>query len=218
MGIIEQMAGYGVHLHANTPAESKGKPVTEIAIFKLKTEYAQDHAAALSEFKEHMVTNCTPGVPHAKGIRRIAWGFAVDDPGMFVWVLDWDKIECHWDFWLAPGFPPVMATITKIFEPGRPLVRHYDFGGAGSLDKELEFVRIMVWDDGEEGKREGKAKALGNGKGKAADSREGYAVDIDETTAWCSMLGYKTEEDARAAEVTPGEDAVSNIYQLEYSH
>lgn len=30
------MAGYAAHLNANTPSESKGKPVTEVAIFKLQ--------------------------------------------------------------------------------------------------------------------------------------------------------------------------------------
>lgn len=214
MAEIQQMAGYAAHLYANTPTESKGKAVTEIAIFKLKSSYEHDHAAVAAEFESRIAANCKPGAPHAKGIRRIGWGFSVDDPASFVWMLDWDKIEDHWDFWLAPGFPPVISAINELFEPGRPLVRHFDFGGLGSLGVKLQFVRIMVWDDGDEGKREGKTPALGNGEG--VDSREGYAVDLDESTWWCSMLGYESQDEAMSARVNPGKEAVSHIYRLKY--
>lgn len=44
----------------------------------------------------------------------------------FVWLLDWEKIQDHWDFWKTQSFPPVMVGISKLFEAGRPLVRHYD--------------------------------------------------------------------------------------------
>jgi hypothetical protein len=216
MTTVEQMAGYAAHLNANTAIESKGKPVSEICIFKLKPEYIQDHAGAGAEFESQVIANCKPGLAHSKGIRRVGWGFSVDDPEFCVYIVDWDKIEDHWDFWLDAGFPPVMAAIEKLFVPGRPLVRHYNFGGAGSLGEELAYVRIIVWDNGEEGKREDQALARENANSNAVDFRQGYAVDLGEATWWCSMLGYKTKTDAFADEVKEGKDAVSHVYKCQY--
>ena len=106
MASVEQMAGYAAHLHAHTPAPSKGKPVTEIAIFKLQAPFAQDHAAATEEFESQIAANTAPGKPHAKGIRKIAWGFSADDPATFIWMLDWDKIEDHWTSGWPRASPP----------------------------------------------------------------------------------------------------------------
>lgn len=217
MATSDQMAGYAAHLNANTPASSKGKPVTEIAIFNLQSPYDLDHEAAASEFESQIVEHCQPGAPYAKGIRKIAWGFSVDDPKAFVWLLDWHRIEDHWDFWLTPGFPPVIETITKLFTPGRPLVRHFDFGRAGMLDKKVSVARIAVWDDGTQGKASGRAVSLLQTNSGAIDGRGGYAVDLDEGTWWSTLLGFDTESDATRAEVKSGQDAVDNTFLLKYA-
>jgi hypothetical protein len=216
MATLEQMAGYAAHLNANTPVQSKGKPVSEICIFKLKPEHIQDHASAAVEFERQVVANCKPGLAQCKGIRRIGWGFSVDDPEFFVYMVDWDRIEDHWDFWLDAGFPPVIAAINKLFVPGRPLVRHYDFGGAGTLNRELAYVRIIVWDNGEVAEREDQGLAGESARSHAIDSRQGYAVDLGEATWWCSMLGYETATCALTDEVKGGKDAVSHVFKCQY--
>lgn len=217
MATSDQMAGYAAHLNANTPGSSKGKPVTEIAIFNLQPPYDLDHEAAASEFESQIVENCRPGAPYAKGIRKIAWGFSVDDPKAFVWLLDWHRIEDHWDFWLTPGFPPVIEAITKLFTPGRPLVRHFDFGHAGMLDRKVSVAKVVVRDDGAEGKASGRAKSLESANVGAVDCRGGYAVDLDESTWWSSLLGFDTERDATSAEVKSGPDAVDHVFLLKYA-
>lgn len=218
MASAEQMAGYAAHLRAHTPTSSKQIPVTEVAIFKLQAPFAQDHAAAVEEFESQIVANTAPGKPHAKGIRKIAWGFSVEDPATFIWIIDWDRIESHWDFWLAPGFPPVIASIVKLFEPGRPLVRHYDFGGDGMLHQRLEVARVMVWDDCAVGKSQERARGLGAGVTRVAEMRGGYAVDLGEGAWWCSLLGYEAEADARADNmIKDGKGAESHIVHLKYA-
>ncbi|KAH7019647.1 hypothetical protein EDB80DRAFT_701248 [Ilyonectria destructans] len=218
MASIEQMTAYAEQLDARTDENSKNKRVTEICIFKLLPKFANDHAAVTAEFDSNVATHCKPGSPYARGIRKIAWGFSPDDPAVFVWMLDWDKIQDHWEFWKTQGFPPVMAAIAKLFQPGRPLVRHYGFGDEGMLESEITVARVMVWDDTEEGKQKQRARELGNSKGKKARHvREGYAVDVDETSWWCSLLGYETEADARADVVHSGDGNESYIVHLEYA-
>lgn len=218
MTSVQDMAGYAAHLKANTPASSMGIPVSEIAIFKLRAPFAQNHVAASEEFESQIVANTAPGKPHAKGIRKVAWGFSADEPATFIWALDWDKIEDHWKFWLAPGFPPVMDSIVKLFEPGRPLVRHYDFGGRGMLDRRFDVIRVMVWDDCADGNSQEKTQGLMGTGTKAAETRGGYAVDLDEATWWCSLLGYETEADGRSDNmVKSGEGVESHIVHFKYA-
>jgi hypothetical protein len=80
-----------------------------------------------------------------------------------VWMLDWDRIQDHWDFWQTPGFGPVMNTISKLFVPGRPFVRYYDFGEPGMVEN--KWIRLFVWDEGWKGTtpEETGAKALATG-------------------------------------------------------
>ncbi|GKT45201.1 uncharacterized protein ColSpa_05382 [Colletotrichum spaethianum] len=214
MGSVEQMAGYRDYLLAETPPASLGKPVTEICLFKLLPTYARDHTAAEAEFCSQIVANTTPGKPYAKGIRALTWGFSEADPATFFWTLDWDKIENHWDFWLTPSFSPVIAAINKLFEPGRPLVRHFDFDGAKTPSRTLSVARFMIWDDGTEGVTEGRARALGNSKGMAREVLEGYAVDVNEQTWWCSLLLYESLEEAADDHVKSGDGAESHIVRL----
>lgn len=216
MAAADQMAGYAAHLNANTPSSSKGRPVTEIAIFTLQAPYDEDHTAARDEFVSQIVTNCRPGAPYAKGIRKIAWGFDPTDPKAFIWMLDWTRIEDHWDFWLTPGFPPVMAAISKLFTPGRPLVRHYDFGEQGMLGKSAKFAKLAVWDDGQEGKAQEQASKISTTDNGDLDRREAYAVDLDEDTWWATMVAYQSEGDAKEAEVKGKEGAVVHNIKLEY--
>ncbi|OJJ01769.1 hypothetical protein ASPVEDRAFT_651057 [Aspergillus versicolor CBS 583.65] len=213
MATAEQMAAYAAYLRSHTVAHNK--PVTEICIFQLQPQFWHDHSTALAKFESQIVANTAPGgnKPNAQGIRKIAYGFSVDDAGAFVWMLDWEKIQDHWDFWQTAAFPPVMNAITELFVAGRPLVRHYDFGEAGMLDREFEVARVLVWDDGE-------VKPLGNVTScvNARQTREGYAVDVNETTWWCSLLGYESEADCRADElnVRCGPAAEKHIVRLQY--
>jgi hypothetical protein len=85
-----------------------------------------------------------------------------------------------------------MNTISKLFVPGRPLVRHYDFGEPGMVEN--KWIRLFVWDEGREGTtpEETRAKALATGDFKAPTSvsiRQAYAVDLDEMTWYCLLLG-----------------------------
>ncbi|KAI4594949.1 hypothetical protein KJ359_007472 [Pestalotiopsis sp. 9143b] len=122
MATSEEMAAYTQRLLAYTPAQNK--PVTEIAVFKLNPKFAADHDAAAAEFESQVIEQAAPGKPFAKGIRRVSWD--------------------HWEFWQTPGFPPIINTISKLFIPGRPLVRHYDFGGQGMI--ETTWVRLFIWE------------------------------------------------------------------------
>ncbi|CAH0039578.1 unnamed protein product [Clonostachys solani] len=191
MASQEEMKSYATYLAVNTPDSSKGRPVTEIAVFKLQDLYVENHAAAMSEFESQVISNTTPGSAYAQGIRKLAWGFSADSPDTLVWILDWERIEDHWDFWLRPGFPPLMEALSKLFQAGRPLVRHYDFGGDGMLDGKFQAARVMA--------------------------REGYAVDVNEDTWWCTLLGYETEAQARADTGLSVSAVESHILQLRYA-
>ncbi|KAI1339108.1 hypothetical protein F5Y15DRAFT_94116 [Xylariaceae sp. FL0016] len=208
MATADEMAAYTQRLLAHTSAHNK--PVTEIAIFKLNPAYATDHAAATAEFESQILSQTAPGKPYAKGILRTSWGFSMHDPTTLVWMLDWEKIQDHWEFWQTPGFGPVISAITKLFVPGRPLVRHYDFGEQGMLG--TPWVRVFVWDEKKEGVKPEEAcgRVLGPGVSKSETiKRQAYAVDVDEMTWYCLLLGYEDENDAAAQEVLPdfqGED------------
>jgi hypothetical protein len=215
MATAEQMAAYTTRLRSHIIAQNK--PVTEICVFKLQPRFSQDHSAAIALFESQIVANTTPGGVYSRGIRKIAYGFSVGEPGTFVWMLDWEKIQDHWDLWQSAGFPPVMSAITELFAAGRPLVRHYDFGEDGMLDRRFGIARVLVWDDTEAGKAEGRAKALRNANStKATQVREAYAVDVDEMTWWCSLLGYESEADCRADNVKSGAGAEHHIVKLQY--
>ncbi|KAF2180149.1 hypothetical protein K469DRAFT_693596 [Zopfia rhizophila CBS 207.26] len=144
MATAEQMAAYTALMREYKPAQDR--PVTEIAIFKLKEPQSP---STLSYFETQIIHNTIPG----KGIKRQAWGFSLSDPHSFVWMLDWEKIQDHWDFWQTPAFGPVIAGIEKLFVPGRPLVRHYEFKPAGMLGKSVQ--RVFIWNEEEEDKKEG---------------------------------------------------------------
>lgn len=209
------MAAYTQRLLAYTPAQNK--PVTEIAVFKLNPEFAADHEAAAAEFESQIIERTAPGKPFAKGIRRVSWGSSKNNPETFVWMLDWEKIQDHWEFWQTPGFPPVINTINKLFIPGRPLVRHYDFGGRGLI--EASWVRLFVWDEKKDdtAAEAARAKVLKNGALEATPlRRQGYAVDVDETTWYCLLHGYTDER--RAAEEEVQEDFVGEDYVLELKY
>ncbi|CAI6332898.1 unnamed protein product [Periconia digitata] len=216
MATSEAMAAYAQKLRMHTSAQNK--PVTEIAVFRLNPTYAMDHAAAAAEFESHCIKETTSG--SVQGIRRTSWGFSRSDPETMVWMLDWDKIQDHWDFWQTPGFGPVMNTISKLFVPGRPLVRHYDFGEPGMV--ESIWIRLFVWDEGREGTTpEGtRAKALATGDLGALTSvgiRQGYAVDLDEMTWYCLLLGYENEDDASKEEAHPDYRGEDHVVELKFN-
>ncbi|ETS77971.1 hypothetical protein PFICI_10033 [Pestalotiopsis fici W106-1] len=209
------MAAYTRRLAAYTPAQNK--PVTEIAIFKLNPEFALDHAAAAVEFESQVVQQTAPGKTYAKGIRRISWGFSRNDPETFVWMLDWDKIQDHWEFWQTPGFQPVSNTISKMFKPGRPLVRHYDFGGQGMI--EAPWVRLFVFDEKSGGTtpETARAKVLKTDASTTMTARQAYAVDLDETTWYCLLLGYDSEIAAAKEQVHTELSGEDHVIELKYS-
>lgn len=214
MANAQEMAAYTLRLQGHTSAQSK--PVTEICIFKLRDHFVSDHASAATQFETQIIDNTRPGGVHSLGIRKCAWGFSVDDPSTLVWMLDWDMIQSHWAFWQSPGFPPVMEAISNLFVPGRPLVRHFDFGEEGMLGSECEFARVLVWDDGPKGKSEFRARTVIGASSKCKDAREAYAVDLDEMTWWCSLFGYSGVADARADSVNEVPEAGSHVVKLKY--
>lgn len=132
-------------------------------------------------------------------------------------MLDWEKIQDHWEFWQTPGFPPIINTISKLFIPGRPLVRHYDFGGQGMI--ETTWVRLFIW----EKKMDDATAEVALSKVRKNDApettparRQGYAVDVDETTWCCLLIGYKDER--RAAEEGIQEDFSGEDHVLDLKY
>ncbi|KAH9895454.1 hypothetical protein F4778DRAFT_273251 [Xylariomycetidae sp. FL2044] len=217
MATQQEMAAYAQRLRAHTSCQNK--PVTEIAIFRLKPEYESDHDAARAEFESKVVPVTTPGTPHAKGIRRISWGFSQNHPDTFVWMLSYDKIQDHWDFWQTPGWGVVMGTIGKLFVAGRPLVRHYDFGESGMLDGK-EWARIFVWKEESEGMtaEQARGKILPAGDSKlAVERKQAFAEDLDEMDWYCLLLGYQDEASATREEVKADYQGEDHILQLKYS-
>ena len=204
MATAEQMAAYTAMLSQYKPAQDK--PVTEIAVFKLNEPQSPE---LLEYFEKEIIANTTPD----EGINKQAWGFSLSDPKTHVWMLDYDKIQDHWAFWQTPAFTPVIAAITKLFEAGRPLVRHYDFQPAGLLDE--PFQRVVVWND--EAKVGQKAADLVKGKSVAKNAKEAYAVDMDETTWRCAVFGYSSQEDADKDEIVAPEGAESHLVKLKFS-
>ncbi|KAI0024060.1 hypothetical protein F4780DRAFT_776287 [Xylariomycetidae sp. FL0641] len=215
MATAEQMAAYTQRLREHKPAQDK--PVTEIAIFKLRPAYAGDHAAARAVFASQVLAHTAPGRPHARGIRRVAWGFSAADPGVLVWLLDWDRIQDHWAVWQTPAFPPVLAAIAELFVPGPPLVRHYDFGAPGMLPAAGRWARVLVWDDADgEAKEPEEARARVLRSQTYRERRQAYAVDLDQETWYCLLLGYESEADARAEMVSPSFEGEDHVVELEY--
>ncbi|OAL42909.1 hypothetical protein IQ07DRAFT_637398 [Pyrenochaeta sp. DS3sAY3a] len=180
MATQEQMAAYAAVLSQYKPAQDK--PVTEIAIFKLKDAQS---AATLEYFETQIIQNTTPG----KGIIRQSYGFSLSDPHTLIWMLDWEKIQDHWDFWQTPAFKPVIACIDKIFVSGRPLVRHYEFKPPGMVQQHVQ--KVFVWND-----TTGADKAVDfvHKTGHESAKKDAYAVDMEETTWRCIVLGYENEE------------------------
>jgi hypothetical protein len=207
MATSAQMAAYAEVLRTHTSALDKC--VTEITIFKLKDPRSN---ATTTEFEEQILANTVKG----KGIKRMAWGYSLDDPKTLVWMLDWAKIQDHWDFWQTPEFGPVMRSISNLFVEGRPLVRHYDFQPPGMLDQEI--LHVIVWDEGAPGKAEDDLRATvapASDHGVIAKaSKSAYAVDMDETTWCCTLLGFEDEAAARAAKVTPRGEA--HVCRMKY--
>ncbi|KAK6219345.1 hypothetical protein LQW54_002333 [Pestalotiopsis sp. IQ-011] len=203
------MAAYTQRLLAYTPAQNK--PVTEIAIFKLNTEFAADHDAAAMEFESQIIEQAAPGKPFAKGIRR-------ERPdSTCVWMLDWEKIQDHWEFWQTPGFPPIINAINKLFIPGRPLVRHYDFGGQGMI--ETTWVRLFIWDEkmDDAAAEVALSKVLKNDAIETAPARrQGYAVYVVETTWCCPLIGYKDERRAVEEEIQQDFSGEDHVLDLKY--
>ncbi|KAF2742827.1 hypothetical protein M011DRAFT_481297 [Sporormia fimetaria CBS 119925] len=201
-----QMAQYAAHLATYTPAQNK--PVTEIVIFKLKDAQS---AEAMDYFEKQIIANNR----HGKGIRRQSWGFSASDPHTLVWQLDWEKIQDHWEYWQTDGFLPLIAAIDKLFVEGRPLVRHYEFKPEGMLGEEVQ--RVAVWNEGDEkAKEEGERKLREMTKegGKAVSKKDGYAVDMDETSWRCLVKGYQSLEDAKRDDVAGPEGCENHVVKF----
>lgn len=204
MASAEEMKAYTESLRHHTP--SLDIPLTEIVVFKL-IEHPTEETTALIE--RDFVGAATGG----EGIRRIGWGYSLDDPRTFIIMFDWRKIQDHWDFWQTPAFGPVIACITKCFEPGRPLVRHYKFDPPGMLKE--EFVQVLVWDEGAERSADEIARKVESKSNSWVSRKAGFAMDLGEMT-WCSvLLGYRTEAAARADEI--GQKGETHLAKLKYN-
>lgn len=132
-------------------------------------------------------------------------------------MLDWEKIQDHWEFWQTPGFPPVINTINKLFIPGRPLVRHYDFGCRGMV--EASWMRLFISDKKKDDTTTEMAlsKILKNDTPEITSvRRQGYAVDVDETTWYCLLLGYQDKRSAAKEEVQDDFSGEDHVLELKY--
>ncbi|KAK2808994.1 hypothetical protein FQN50_004268 [Emmonsiellopsis sp. PD_5] len=185
------MKGYEQMLLQHTPPSSLDTPVTEIVIFKLAQDPTPQTRAAI---EQDFIANSSKG----EGVNRTAWGYSLDDPRTVVIMFDWRKIQDHWTFWQTPAFEPVIKCIETVFEPGRPLVRHYKFDPVGMVGE--EYVQVMVWDEGQGQEERGKEEMEGKVKSKGqnwSSRKGGFAVDINEMTWYCTLLGYSSEAAAR---------------------
>ena len=165
----------------------QGVPVTEVIVFKLKEPFTKKIG---QQFQTQIFDNGNKG----KGITRAAWGNSLSDPGTLIWMIDWAKIEDHWEFWQTEHFLPVISGINELFVEGRPLVRHYKFEPPGLLSS--KFVRVMIWDE--------KGKTVAEEVLYEKDFDSGYtelkgafAIDMQEETWFCTLLGYKGLEEAK---------------------
>ncbi|KAH7020714.1 uncharacterized protein B0I36DRAFT_392813 [Microdochium trichocladiopsis] len=191
----EQMAVYTEALLKHTKVLDQ--PVTEIVIFKLKQPHSDE---TTRDFETRILANAATG----EGVRRMSWGYSLDDSSTMIWQIDWARIQDHWTFWQTPAFLPVIRGISDLFEAGRPLVRHYHFKPAGMLHEEVQL--ISVWDQGAPGQAEADVLAgLGHspdGSGDSKSAKGAYAVDMQGQTWYCAAFGFATEEEARASSVT----------------
>jgi hypothetical protein len=201
MATAEQMAAYAAALREYLPAQDK--PVTEIAIFKL---LAPQSASTLAYFEQQIIANTRSGV----GIKRQSYGFSTTDLRTFIWMIDWVKIQDHWNFWQTPEFEPVMACIEELFEVGRPLVRHYAFEPMEMLPQVLQ--RVVVWND------DGQSLVPGmiENQCRAVAKKDAYAVDMGETTWHCAVIGYESEANAAAEEQIEQEGVESHVVRLKF--
>ena len=167
-------------------------PVTEVVIFKLLNDRTDETTVSI---ERDFVANSIK----AEGVKRISWGYSVDDPRTVILMFDWRKIQDHWAFWQTDYFPPVLGCIERLFEPGRPLVRHYEFDPVGMLDQ--EYVRVLVWDE-QGGSLNSSADVMEGVGGNSSIRKGGFAVDLDEMTWFCALLGYESEETASKDPVT----------------
>lgn len=181
---LPDMAAVTQILRQHTPASSLDKPLTEVVVFKLLPAQKPPSAATLARIEKDFAANSAGGV----GVRRVAWGTSLTDPSTVVLMFDWRRIQDHWDFWATEAFVPVMTAIQELFEPGRPLVRHFDFEGQGMLVERWQ--RLDLWEAGESN-----VEAPKNGKWKTR--RGGFAVDIGETGWYGACVGYESESDLR---------------------
>lgn len=206
MATAEQMAAYTQLLKTYLPAQDK--PVTEISVFELK--YVQS-PEILRDFEERIVASARGG----KGMKRMAWGPSLTDQKKLVWMLDWEKIQDHWDFWQKPAFKPVIEGITDLFVEGRPLVRHYEFDPPGMLDQ--EYQRILIWNqENRDVTAEDVLKCNGAKMASTSIASNGaYAVDMGEDTWWCSVFGYAGEAEAWKDSVLDKGEA--GIFKLKFS-
>ncbi|EUC47348.1 hypothetical protein COCMIDRAFT_3607 [Bipolaris oryzae ATCC 44560] len=202
----ERMAAHTQLLKTYLPAQDK--PITEVAIFELKHPQSPE---TLRNFEQRIIANCQDG----KGIKRMAWGFSLTDEKKLVWMLDWDKIQDHWDFWQTPAFTPVIQAIEDLFVEGRPLVRHYEFDPPGMLNQ--EYQRVLIWN---QENRDIAAEQVLKSNGPTTTSTSiasngAYAVDMDEDTWWCSNFGYTSEAEVRKDSVQDKGEA--GIFKLKFS-
>ncbi|USP79332.1 hypothetical protein yc1106_06606 [Curvularia clavata] len=202
MATNEQMANYAAVLSQYKPAQDKA--LTEVAIFKLKEVQS---AATLEYFESQIIQNTAAG----KGIIRQSYGFSLSDPHTLIWMLDWEKIQDHWDFWQTPAFAPVIACIDKIFVSGRPLVRHYDFQPPGMLKQRIQ--KVFVWNDESEAS---KAETLLGKNTNASAKKDAYAVDMQETSWRCVVFGYENEEASSKENIVDWEGLEAHLVKLEF--
>lgn len=59
--------------------------------------------------------------------------------------------------------------------------------------------------------------AMATALASANNIREGYAIDMEETSWWCSMLAFASESRERETVIQIGDGAVPQVYKLSYS-
>jgi hypothetical protein len=201
MATQEYMADVTKYLAEHTTQQ--GIPVTEVIVFKLKDA----SEANITKFEKEIFDSSKLGA----GAPRTSWGRSLTDPSVLVWMIDWDKIEYHWDFWQTDAFPPLMAAINDLCVGGNPLVKHYRFEPRGFVD--TPYIQLLVWDETE--KRDGAAIMSEIGQDEAVQRKGAYAIDFGSESWFCALLGYDSEEKAMANKVDAIKGGESHIAKLD---
>jgi hypothetical protein len=97
MSTKEQKQMKGCEATLSQPKPLLDIPLTEIVIFTLLEDLTPDTEALIAS---RLATPSCEG----KGVHRVAYVHSLDNPCTFVLMIDWCRIQDHFDFWQTDDF------------------------------------------------------------------------------------------------------------------